>query len=99
MIATGKTRIDSPGYPVDLDVSDNGELLVVSYVYVDGNTPTSYVAFYNFGSTGQNQMDNMVSGYTYPDVLVPQVQWFRTVLCAICRIFDSEGRAPTSAQA
>ena len=75
MIATGKTRIDSPGYPVDLDVSDNGELLVVSYVYVDGNTPTSYVAFYNFGSTGQNQMDNMVSGYTYPDVLVPQVRF------------------------
>ena len=74
-IATGKTRIDSPGYPVDLDVSDNGELLVVSYVYVDGNTPTSYVAFYNFGTTGQNQMDNMVSGYTYPDILVPQVRF------------------------
>ncbi|MEI3245150.1 MAG: DUF5711 family protein [Lachnospiraceae bacterium] len=74
-IATGKTRIDSPGYPVDLDVSPNGELLVVSYVYVDGTTPTSYVAFYNFGTTGQNQMDNMVSGYTYADVLVPQVRF------------------------
>ena len=74
-IATGKTRIDSPGYPVDLDVSPNGELLVVSYVYVDGTTPTSYVAFYNFGTTGQNQMDNMVSGYTYADVLVPQVKF------------------------
>ncbi len=74
-IATAKTRIDSPGYPIDLDVSDNGELLVVSYVYVDGNTPTSYVAFYNFGTTGQNQMDNLVSGYTYTDVLVPQVRF------------------------
>lgn len=74
-IATGKTRIDSPGYPVDIDVSPNGELLVVSYVYVDGTTPTSYVAFYNFGTTGQNQMDNMVSGYTYADVLVPQVRF------------------------
>lgn len=84
-IATGKTRIDSPGYPVDLDVSDNGELLVVSYVYVDGNTPTSYVAFYNFGSTGQNQMDNMVSGYTYPDVLVPQVRFLSDDTAAAIR--------------
>ena len=84
-IATGKTRIDSPGYPVDLDVSDNGELLVVSYIYVDGNTPTSYVAFYNFGTTGQNQMDNMVSGYTYPDVLVPQVRFLSDDTAAAVR--------------
>ena len=84
-IATGKTRIDSPGYPVDLDVSDNGELLVVSYVYVDGNTPTSYVAFYNFGTTGQNQMDNMVSGYSYADVLVPQVRFLSDDTAAAIR--------------
>lgn len=84
-IATGKTRIDSPGYPVDLDVSDNGELLVVSYIYVDGNTPASYVAFYNFGTTGQNQMDNMVSGYTYPDVLVPQVRFLSDDTAAAVR--------------
>ena len=84
-IATGKTRIDSPGYPVDLDVSDNGELLAVSYVYVDGNTPTSYVAFYNFGTTGQNQMDNMVSGYTYADVLVPKVRFLSDDTAAAIR--------------
>ncbi|HCT90937.1 MAG TPA: hypothetical protein DF613_06090 [Lachnospiraceae bacterium] len=74
-IATGKTRIDSPGYPVDLDVSKNSELLMVSYLYVDGDTPTSYVAFYSFGSAGQNQMDNIVSGYTYPNVMIPQVSF------------------------
>ena len=74
-IATGKTRIESPGYPVDLDVSKNSELLMVSYLYVDGNTPTSYVAFYSFGSAGQNQMDNIVSGYTYPNVMIPQVSF------------------------
>ena len=70
---------------MDLDVSDNGELLVVSYIYVDGNTPTSYVAFYNFGTTGQNQMDNMVSGYTYPDVLVPQVRFLSDDTAAAVR--------------
>lgn len=84
-IATGKTRIDSPGYPVDIDVSENGELLMVSYLYVDGNTPTSYVAFYNFGSAGQNQMDNMVSGYTYANVMVPQVSFLSSSVSAAVR--------------
>ena len=59
-IVTGKTRVDSPGYPVDLAISDNGLLLCVSYLKVENNKPASYVAFYNFGNTGQNQMDNMV---------------------------------------
>lgn len=72
-IVTGKTRIDSPGYPVDLSISEDGLLMAVSYLNVKENKPASYVAFYNFGNTGQNQMDNMVSAYTYADMLVPQV--------------------------
>jgi len=74
-IATAKTRIDSPGYPVDLDISPNGMLLMITYFLVDSGMSKSYVAFYNFGNTGQNQMDNMVSGYTYSGVLVPQVSY------------------------
>lgn len=74
-IVTAKTRVDSPGYPVDLSLSEDGLLLAVSYLGVKDNKPSSYVAFYNFGNTGQNQMDNMVSGYTYTETLVPQVKY------------------------
>lgn len=74
-IVTGKTRVDSPGYPVDLSISDDGLLMAVSYLKVEDHKPASYVAFYNFGNTGQNQMDNMVSGYTYTDTLVPDVEY------------------------
>lgn len=74
-LVTAKTSIDSPGYPVDLSVSPDGLLLAVSYLGVKDNKPSSYVAFYNFGNTGQNQMDNMVSGYTYTKTLVPQIQY------------------------
>lgn len=74
-IVTAKTRVDSPGYPVDLSISEDGLLLAVSYLGVKDNKPSSYVAFYNFGNTGQNQMDNMVSGYTYTETLVPQVKY------------------------
>ncbi|NCB93476.1 MAG: hypothetical protein EOM40_13095 [Clostridia bacterium] len=74
-IVTGKTRIDSPGYPVDLSLSDDGLLMAVSYLSVRDNKPAGYVAFYNFGNTGQNQMDNMVSAYTYTDTLVPETEY------------------------
>ena len=56
-------------------MSPDGLLLGVSYLGVKKNQPSSYMAFYNFGNTGQNQMDNMVSGYTYPQILIPRVQY------------------------
>ena len=48
---------------------------MVSYLYIEDNRTTSYVAFYNFDNTGQSQMDNMVSGYTYEGTVTPQVQY------------------------
>lgn len=84
-IATGKTRVDSPGYPVDLSISPDGMLLMVTYLYVDGGITKSYVAFYNFGNTGQNQMDNMVSDYTYSGIVVPQVKYLKDALSVAFR--------------
>lgn len=74
-IATMKTRIDSPGFPVDLELSDDGLLLAVAYVKVEDYKPSSYVAFYNFGSTGKNQMDNLVSAYSYSGVIIPDIEY------------------------
>ena len=33
------------------------------------------MAFFNFGSVGQNSIDNYVSGYDYPGIVVPYVQF------------------------
>lgn len=84
-IATGKTSVDSPGYPVDLDVSENGLLIGVTYLTVDENQVSSYVAFYNFGNTGQNQMDNMVSGYTYSDIVAPRISYLDSSRAVVLR--------------
>lgn len=84
-IATGKTSVDSPGYPVDLDVSENGLLIGVAYLTVADNQVSGYVAFYNFGNTGQNQMDNMVSGYTYDDVVAPRIYYMDASRAAVLR--------------
>lgn len=75
VIATGKTRIDSPGYPVDLAISKDGTLIMISYLFVEGDKTTSHVAFYNLGADNSGEIDNIVSGYQYEDKLVPQVAY------------------------
>ncbi len=73
LVAENLTKIDDPGYPLDVAVSDNG-VMMVTFQYVDGSKTTSYVAFYNYGDVGQNEDDRIVSGYTYENVVIPQVE-------------------------
>ena len=73
LVAENLTKIDDPGYPMDVAVSDNG-VMMVTFQYVDGSKTTSYVAFYNYGDVGQSEDDRIVSGYTYENVVIPQVE-------------------------
>lgn len=75
LIAENQTKIDDPGYPLDIAVSEDGVVMMVTYQFVDGSDTTSYVAFYNFGDVGQNEDDRIVSGYKYEGVVVPQIQY------------------------
>lgn len=75
LIAENQTKLEDPGYPMDVAISDDGTIMMVAYQFVDGGETTSYVAFYNFGDVGQNEDDRIVSGYTYDGVVVPQVEY------------------------
>ena len=75
LVAAILTKIDDPGYPLDIAVSEDGVIMMVTYQFVDGSDTTSYVAFYNFGDVGQNEDDRIVSGYKYEGVVVPQIQY------------------------
>ncbi len=75
LIAENQTKIDDPGFPLDVAVSDDGQIMMVAYQFVDGGDTTSYVAFYNFGDVGQNEDDRIVSGYHYEGVVIPQIQY------------------------
>jgi hypothetical protein len=66
-----RTTMKESGYPVSVSISPNGELVCVSYLFVDSGQMKSSVAFYNFGEVGQNNTDNYVSGYDYLDTVVP----------------------------
>lgn len=73
MIFNGQTHMSNSGYPAAIGLSPNGKLLAVGYMYVDAGTVKTTVAFYNFGSVGDNYTDYLVSGFDYTDLIVPQV--------------------------
>ncbi len=77
-LANFKTTMKDSGYPIAVSISPNGELLCVSYVYPEDGSVKTSVAFFNFGSVGQNSIDNYASGYDYPGVVVPLVQFMNS---------------------
>lgn len=74
-IYTGEARMNGSGYPAAASLSPGGELLCVSYWYVDTGVLKTNIVFYNFDSIGENTNDHMVSVYSYTDMIVPQVQF------------------------
>lgn len=72
-IVEAKATMSKTGYP--LAVSLSGEIMGVSYFYVDGSTMRSSVTFYNFGGVGENTTDHIVSTYAYTDSVVPIIQF------------------------
>jgi hypothetical protein len=80
-LANFKTTMKDSGYPIDISISPNAELVCVSYLYPDEGALKTSVAFFNFGSVGQNSIDNYASGYEYPGIVVPFVQFMNTASC------------------
>lgn len=74
-----KTTMSQFGYPIDIALSPNNNLAMVSFLAEDEGAVKSSVAFYNFGEVGQNEVDNYMSGYDYPAV-VPHVQFMTSEL-------------------
>ena len=75
ILYNGQTHMDNSGYPAAISLSPNGELLGVSYIYVDAGVLKTNIAFSNFGPVGANQSDYIVSVHTYTDLLVPQIRF------------------------
>ncbi len=79
-----QTTLDKSGYPMDIDLSDNGEKLFSTYLYLDGAAAKNGLAAYNFGEVGQNEnADRLVGGYQMEDTIVPKVEFLdNNTICA-----------------
>jgi len=72
-IATIKATIANSGYPMSMAISQNAELLGITYLSEDAGEIVTKVAFFNFGDVGQNVTDNMVSSFNYSQTIIPYI--------------------------
>ena len=70
-----KTRMSNSGYPIAIDISSDGSLVAVSYIKAEKGKLVSHIGFYNFSAVGQNYTDNFVSGYGYPEAVIPLIHF------------------------
>lgn len=75
LLVSFTTTMSKSGYPIAIDISDDGTLIAVSYIKAENGTLSSNIGFYNFAAVGQNYTDNLVGGYGYTGAVVPLVQF------------------------
>ena len=71
----GEATMSGSGYPMAMSLSPNGELLQISYIYLDAGVQKNKVVFYNLGDVGANNADYIVSVHEYDDVVIPFVNF------------------------
>ena len=74
-LAYFKTTMSKSGYPIAIDISDDGCQVAISYIKAEDGKVSSSIGFYNFSAVGQNYTDNLVSGYGYSSAVVPLIHF------------------------
>lgn len=74
-LANGAIHGEKGGYPVAIALSNDAIKLAVSMLDInDGNIKTT-LAFYNFGSVGENEIDHIVSANSFSDMVIPELDF------------------------
>lgn len=68
-----KASLLNTGYPIDIAISQDGNVLLVSYLGIKGTSVSTNVVYYNFGAAGQDKTDYMVAQKEYENTIVPTV--------------------------
>lgn len=74
-LASGEFFESKGGIPIDIALSYDATKLAVDMVDVSDGNVKSTITFYNFGSVGQNEINNNVGVFMYSDMLIPQVEY------------------------
>lgn len=68
------TNVSEEGYPMDFDISPDGNSVAVSYMLVKGNKIENKISFYNFTEVGQDS-NTLVGGKTFQDSMISCVEF------------------------
>lgn len=74
-LAQGAIHGEKGGYPIAIALSHDAIKLAVSMLDISDGSVKSTVAFYNFGSVGQNEIDNCVGVNTFSDMVIPELEF------------------------
>ncbi|MEE1101772.1 MAG: DUF5711 family protein [Agathobacter sp.] len=84
-LANGEFYASQGKIPVDIALSYDAQKLAVAMIDITGGAVDSVVNFYNFGSVGQNEIDNNVGSFSYKDTLISEIQYVsKNKMIAIC---------------
>ena len=68
------TNVSEEGYPLDFDISPDGNSIVSAYMVVQGNTIENKVSFYNFTEVGQDK-NTMVGGKSFGEETISRIEF------------------------
>ena len=74
-LVQGAIHGEKKGYPVAIALSQDAIKLAVSMLDINDGTVKSTIAFYNFGSVGQNEIDHVVGASTFNDTVIPEMEF------------------------
>ena len=74
-LTNGEFYEEKGSFPVDIALSNDAQKLAVDMLDVTEGSVRSTVSFYNFGSVGQNEIDNNVGTYTYDDTFISEISY------------------------
>lgn len=72
-LAQGEIHGEKGGYPIAIALSHDAIKLAVSMLDINEGKVKSTIAFYNFGSVGQNEIDNIVGVKSFSDMVIPEI--------------------------
>lgn len=93
-LAKGALHVENSGYPLDIALCNDGKKLAVSMLNISEGKVASSIRFYNFGSVGQNEIDNLVGNFDYGETIIPEIRFVsndRMVAFGDSRIVVFEG--------
>lgn len=75
LLVEHKATFSSTGYPIDIALSQDGKVLLVSYIGMNGSVIESNVSYYNFAEDVVTQDEHRVAEYHYENAIVPVVEF------------------------
>lgn len=75
LLVEHKATFSSTGYPIDIDLSEDGNVLAVSYLGVNGSAMEASVVYYHFGEAGEGKEEHRVAELHYENTIVPVVEF------------------------